>query len=436
MDALELKVIIKEALKEALRELAQEGAVEIKVVVAGVEPAERPNEPTEQPNEPPPLNETDAIKVEPAEPTTPTLIETETPPLNVTEPVKVVTNPTAGATEPAKSVSEPIMGKVEPTEPAPPTLTETEAEPTEPIDLEPLKAFILNAPTDQLNDFILNSDQLFAWLHDTGIYPDILKDRVTLWDLIKGAIEAGALKLQVSVNFFPDPDDDPAGWVITAGKSKDAGFRWGGCRDGIKEGYLTLKRYNGWLTPHDFLNLLLHIKDHDARLHFIYDLAVLETAPELANPQTLNHLRKFRLDYPTPPPNREVPVSSLVDRITGRWGQECGLGDDERTERVLTYLNANLKVTPDEGVDVEPPENPLANILLSAEGGGGDDGEVAQARQLLKSVFLELAKALLPDGWETMPMRDLQRHCAPLLQLVHKDPTLKALAIKARYINP
>jgi hypothetical protein len=428
MDAVELKVIVKGALKEALRELIQEGAIEVKVVVAGVEPNERPNET-------PPLNGTDAIKVEPAEPTTPTLIETETPPLNVTEPANIATKPIEAMTEPTEGASEPIMGKGEPAEPTPSPLIETE--PAEPIDLEPLKAFILNAPTDQLNDFILNSDQLFAWLHDTGIYPDILKDRVTLWGLIKGAIEAGALKLQVSVNFFPDPDDDPAGWVITAGKSKDAGFRWDGCRDGIKEGYLTLKRYNGWLTPHDFLNLLLHIKDHDARLHFIYDLAVLETAPELANPQTLNHLRKFRLDYPTPPPNREIPISSLVDRITGRWGQECGLGNDERTERVLTYLNANLKVTPpDEGVDVEPPENPLASILLSAEGGGGDDSEVAQARQILKAVFMELAKALLPNGWETMPMRDLQRRCAPLFQLVHKDPTLKALAIKARYINP
>ena len=75
-------------------------------------------------------------------------------------------------------------------------------------------------------------------------------------------------------------------------------------------------------------------------------------------------------------------------------------------------------------------------ILLSAEGGGGDDSEVAQARQILKAVFMELAKALLPNGWETMPMRDLQRRCAPLFQLVHKDPTLKALAVKARYINP
>ena len=296
-------------------------------------------------------------------------------------------------------------------------------------------SFWVSIPSRRVGD--LNSDQLFAWLHDTGIYPDILRDRVTLWELIKGAVEAGTLKLQVSVNFFPDPDDDPAGWIVGAGKSKDAGFKWDGCRDGIKEGYLTLKRYNEWLTPHDFLNLLLRIKDYDARLRFIYDLAVLETAPELANPQTLNHLRKFRLDYPTPPPNREIPISSLVDRITGRWGQECGLGDDERTERVLTYLNANLKaMPPDEGVDVEPPENPLASILLSAEGGGDDDGEVAQARQILKAVFMELAKALLPNGWETMPMRDLQRHCAPLFQLVHKDPTLKALAIKARYINP
>jgi hypothetical protein len=441
MNAVELKAIVKGALKEALRELIQEGAIEIKVVVAGVEPNERPNQT-------PPLNETDAIKAEPTEPNPPPLIETEPSPLSVTEPVEVVTEPTTSVTEPAniatkpikamteptESAAEPIMGKVEPAEPTPSPLIETE--PAEPIDLEPLKAFILNAPTDQLNDFILNSDHLFAWLHETGIYPDILKDRVTLWDLIKGAIEAGALKLQVSVNFFPDPDDDPAGWIVGAGKSKDAGFRWDGCRDGIKEGYLTLKRYNEWLTPHDFLNLLLRIKDYDARLRFIYDLAVLETAPELANPQTLNHLRKFRLDYPTPPPNREIPISSLVDRITGRWGQECGLGNDERTERVLTYLNANLKVTPDEGVDVEPPENPLANILLSAEGGGGDDSEVAQARQILKAVFMELAKALLPNGWETMPMRDLQRRCAPLFQLVHKDPTLKALAIKARYINP
>jgi hypothetical protein len=389
MDALELKTIVKDALKEALRELVQEGAIEIKVVV-GLEPTERPNEPA---------------------------------PLNVTEP--------------AESVSETIKGKVEPAEPVPSPLIETEAEPAEPIDLEPLRAFILNAPTDQLNDFILNSDQLFAWLHDAGIYPDILKDRVTLWDLIKGAVELGYLKLQVSVNFFPDPDEDPAGWVVGAGKSKDAGFRWDECRQGIKEGYLTLKRHNEWLTPHDYLNLLLHIKDHDARLRFIYDLAVLDTAPELANSQTLNHLRKFRLDYPTPPPNREIPTSSLVDRITGRWGQECGLGGDERTERVLTYLNTDLKATPpDEGVDVEPSENPLASILLSAKGGGNDDEEVAQARQLLKAVFMELAKAMLPNGWETMPMRDLQRHCAPLLQLVHQDPTLKALAVKARYINP
>jgi hypothetical protein len=403
MNALELKSVVKEALKEALRELVQEGAIEIKVVVAGLEPTERPN---------------------------------ETLPLNVTEPVEAVTEPTASATEPANLVTEPIKGKVEPTEPAPPTLIEMEAEPAEPVDLEPLKTFILNAPTDQLNDFILNSEQLFAWLHDTGIYPDILRDRTTLWELIKGAVEAGRLKLQVGMDFFPDPDEDPVGWVVGAGKSKDAGFKWDECRQGIKESYLTLRRYNDWLTPHDFLNLLLHIKDYNARLHFIYDLAVLKTAPELANPQTLSHLRKFRLDYPTPPPNREIPISSLVDRITGRWGQECGLGDDERTERVLTYLNTNLKVTPDEGGEAEPFENPLASFILSAEGGGGDDEEVAQARQILKAVFLELAKAMLPNGWETMPMRDLQRHCAPLLQLVHQDPTLKALAIKARYISP
>jgi hypothetical protein len=415
MDALELKAFVKEALKEALRELVQEGTIEIKVVVAGLEPAERPNEPS-------PLNVTEPVEV-------------------VTEPVEVVTEPTVteptvSATEPADNATEPIKAVTEPTENV--TL----------IDLEPLRTFIFNAPIDQLNEFILNSDQLFAWLHGCGIYPDILRDRVTLWELIEGAIETGKLKLQVGMDFFPDPDEDPAGWVVRAGKSKDAGFKWDECRDGIKEGYLALKCYNTWLTPHDFLNLLLHIKDHDARLRFIYDLAVLETAPELANSQTLNHLRKFRLDYPTPPPRKEEPISVVVDRITGRWGKECGLGDEERVDRVLTHLNPELKESPPDEPNDEPNEPdepdddddeadpPFLNLIFSPDHTVDSDEEVVRARRALKERLIGLAMTMLPTNWEELSISELRRYCKPLIKLVQEDAQLRELAIKAKWLEP
>jgi hypothetical protein len=443
----ELKTIIKEALKEALMELVREGVLEVKVTEKLAEPTLIETEPTEPTSstlietEPTTLIETETepvetIKDEPAEPTPSTLIETVTKPAeNVTEPIKVETEPadnttlieTETITVPTETVTEP-------------------ADNTTLIDLEPLKTFILNAPIDQVNDFILNSDELFGWLHGAGIYPDILKDRETLWGLIKDAVELGYLKLQVSVNFFPDPDDDPAGWVVGAGKEKDATFHWDECRQGIREGYLTLRRYNDWLTPHDFLNLLLHIKDHSARQRFIFDLAVIETAPELANPATLKHLERFKLDYPTPPPCREEPISVIVDRITGRWGRECGLGDEERVDRVLTHLNANFKESPpdelsnepddDEPNDDEPNDDPPFLNLLFSPDCDDSDNEVTQARKALKQLLLELATAILPEDWAELPLDELRRHCKPLLKLVQEDAKLRELAIKAKWLEP
>jgi hypothetical protein len=240
------------------------------------------------------------------------------------------------------------------------------------------------------------------------------------------------------VNFFPDPDDDPAGWVVGAGKSKDAGFRWDECRQGIKEGYLTLKRYNDWLTPHDYLNLLLHIKDHSARQRFIFDLAVLETAPELANPATLKHLDRFNLGYPTPPPCKEEPFSVVVDRVTGRWGKECGLGDEERVDRVLTHLNADFKESPpDEHGDDEPDDDddpPFLNLIFSPDCDDSDN-EVIQARKALKQLLWDLAMAILPEDWAELPIDELRRHCKPLLKLVQEDERLRELAIKAKWLE-
>jgi hypothetical protein len=443
----ELKALIKEALKEALVELVREGLLEVKVSEKLAEQTLLETEPTSST-----LNETETIKVEPAnpnpttlnenEPTEPTtLIETEPTTLieTETEPIKVE------PTEPAPTtLNENETIKVEPTEPTPSTLIETEAEPadnTTLTDLEPLKTFILNAPTNQLNEFILNSEDLFAWLHGAGVYPDILQDRVTLWSLIKDAVELGYLNLQVSVDFFPDPDDDPEGWIVGIGKNKDAGFKWDECRGGIKEGYLTLKRFNEWLTPHDFLNLLLHIKDHAARQRFIYDLAVIETAPELADPATIKHLNRFKLDYPTPPPCKEEPISVVVDRVTGRWGKECGLGDEERVDRVLTHLNADFKESPPDELSDEPNEDddddddpPILNLIFSPDCNDGDN-EVTQARKALKQLLLDLATAILPKDWAELPLDELRRHCKPLLKLVQEDEKLRELAIKAKWLE-
>lgn len=436
----ELKALVKEALKEALVELVREGLLEVKVTeklaeqptttLIETEPAEPPSS-TLIETEPTTLIETKTIKVEPAEPAPSTLIETVTEPAeNVTEPIK---------TEPADNTT-----LIETETITVPTETVTEpADNTTLIDLEPLKTFILNAPIDQVNEFILNSEDLFAWLHGAGVYPDILQDRETLWDLVENAVKLGYLNLQVSVNFFPDPDDDPAGWVVGAGKGRDAGFGWDECRQGIKEGYLTLRRYNDWLTPHDFLNLLLHIKDHSARQRFIFDLAVLETAPELANPATLKHLDRFKLDYPTPPPCREEPISVVVDRVTGRWGKECGLGDEERVDRVLAHLNANFKESPpdelsDEPDDGEPDDDddpPFLNLLFSPDCDDSDN-EVTQARKALKQLLLDLATAILPENWAELPLDELRRHCKPLLKLVQEDEKLRELAIKAKWLEP
>ena len=445
----ELKAVIKEALKEALWELVSEGLLEVKVseklaeqplieteptsstlnepkATIMVEPAE-PTPSTLIETEPTTLNEPETIKVEPTKSVTPTLIETEAEP--TTEPVPTTLNEAETVTVPTETVTEPIKVGTEP------------ANNTTLIDLEPLKTFILNAPIDQVNDFILNSDELFTWLHGAGVYPDILQDRETLWGLIKDAVEMGCLNLRVSVDFFPDPDEDPAGWVVGAGKSKDAGFEWDECRQGIKEGYLTLKRYNEWLTPHDFLNLLLHIKDHAARQRFIYDLAVLETAPELANPTTLKHLNRFRLDYPTPPPCKEEPISVVIDRVTGRWGKECGLGGDERVDRVLTHLNANFKENPPDELSNEPDEDdgdggdpPFLNLIFSPDCDNGND-EVTQARKALKQVLLDLATAILPKDWTELPIGELRRHCKPLLKLVQEDEKLRELAVKAKWLE-
>jgi hypothetical protein len=434
----ELKALIKEALMEALWELVREGVLEAKV---SEKLAEQPQiEP--EPTEPTTLIETEtAIKDEPAEPTPSTLIEIEAEP--ATEPVHTTLNGTETVTVPTETVTEPAENVTEPTDNVTePIKVETEpADNTTLIDLEPLKTFILNAPTDQVNDFILNSEDLFTWLHSAGVYPDILQDRETLWGLIKDAVEMGCLNLQVSVDFFPDPDDDPEGWIVGAGKSKDAGFEWDGCRQGIKEGYLTLKRYNEWLTPHDFLNLLLHIKDHDARLRFICDLAVLETAPELADPKTIKHLNRFKLDYPTPSPCKEEPISVVVDRVTGRWGKECGLGDEERVNRVLTHLNADFKESPPDELSDEPNEDdsddddpPFLNLIFSPDC-GDDDNEVAQARKALKQVLLDLAMAILPENWAELPIDELRRHCKPLIKLVQEDSQLRELAIKAKWLE-
>jgi hypothetical protein len=408
----ELKALIKEALKEALMELVRDGVLEVKVT-------EKLAEPT-------------LIENEPAEPTSSTLIETEPTTLIETEPTSSTLIETE--TEPVETI------KDEPAEPAPsePETIKDELAEAEPIDLEPLRVFIFNATTDQLNDFILNSDELFGWLHGAGVYPDILNDRETLWDLIKDAVELGYLKLQVSVNFFPDPDDDPAGWVVGAGKGRDAGFGWDECRQGIREGYLTLRRYNDWLTPHDFLNLLLHIKDHSARQRFIFDLAVIETAPELANPATLKHLERFKLDYPTPPPCHEEPISVVVDRITGRWGRECGLGDEERVDRVLTHLNANFKESPPDELSDEPNNDddpPFLNLIFSPDCDDSDN-EVTQARKALKQLLLELATTILPEDWAELPLDELRRHCKPLLKLVQEDEKLRELAVKAKWLEP
>jgi hypothetical protein len=499
----ELKALIKEALMEALMELVSEGVLEVKVSEKLAEQPSVETEPTEPPSstlnetEPTTLIETETIKVEPAEPapttlnvtepttlietkpttlietetikvepaepapttlnvTKPTtLIETEAEPatepvfttLNVTEtitvPIETVTEPAENVTEPTDNVTKPIDNATKPIDNVTePIKVETEpANNTTLIDLEPLKTFILNAPIDQVNDFILNSDELFTWLHGAGVYPDILQDRETLWGLIKDAVELGYLNLQVSMDFFPDPDEDPAGWVVGAGKNKDAGFEWDGCRHGIKEGYLTLKRYNEWLTPHDFLNLLLHIKDHAARQRFIYDLAVLETAPELADPATLKHLNRFKLDYPTPPPCKEEPISVVVDRITGRWGKECGLGDEERVDRVLTHLNANFKENPPDELSDEPDEDgsddddpPFLNLIFSPDCDDSDN-EVTQARKTLKQVLLDLATAILPENWAEMPIDELRRHCKPLLKLIQEDAQLRELAIKAKWLE-
>lgn len=409
----ELKTLVKEALKEALVELVKDGLLEVKV---SEKLAEQP------------LNET-----EPTEPTPSTLIETEP-----TEATTLIETETTIKVEPA----EPAPTTLNETEPT--TLIETEPEPADNatlIDLEPLRAFILNAPTDQLNDFILNSEDLFAWLHGAGVYPDILQDRETLWGLIKDAVELGYLNLQVSVRFFPDPDDDPAGWIVGAGKSKDAGFNWDEYRQGIREGYLTLKHYNEWLTPHDYLNLLLHIKDHAARQRFIYDLAVLETAPELADPTTTKHLNRFGLDYPTPPPCKEEPISVVVDRVTGRWGKECGLGDEERVDRVLTHLNADFKENPPDELSDEPNEDdsddddpPFLNLIFSPDCDDDSDDGVTQARKALKQMLLDLATAILPEDWVELPVDELRRYCKPLLKLVQEDEELRELAIRAKWL--
>ena len=450
----ELKALIKEALKEVLVELVKEGLLEVKVTEKLAEPTLIETEPTPSTlieTEPATLIENqpvEPIKVEPAEPAPTTLIENEPAitTLNETEPTTLIENEPPTLIETIKDeTAEPIETiKDEPVEPIEPIKDElTEAEPTEPVDLEPLRAFIFNATTDQLNDFILNSDELFGWLHGAGIYPDILQDREALWDLIENAVKLGYLKLQVSVSFFPDPDDDPEGWVVGAGKSRDAGFGWDECRQGIREGYLTLKRYNEWLTPHDFLNLLLHIKDHSARQRFIFDLAVLETVPELANSETLKHLDRFKLDYPTPPPCREEPISVVVDRVTGRWGRECGLGDEERVDRVLTHLNANFKESPpdDELNDDEPDEGDsddgdpqFLNLIFSPDCDDSDN-EVTQARKALKQILVDLAMAILPEDWAELPLNELRRHCKPLLKLVQEDEKLRELAIKAKWLE-
>jgi len=418
----ELKALVKEALKEALVELVREGLLEVKVT----------EKLAEQPT-------TTLIETEPAEPPSSTLIETEPTTL-----IETVTEPAENVTEPIKTEPADNTTLIETETITVPTETVTEpADNTTLIDLEPLKTFILNAPIDQVNEFILNSEDLFAWLHGAGVYPDILQDRETLWDLVENAVKLGYLNLQVSVNFFPDPDDDPAGWVVGAGKGRDAGFGWDECRQGIKEGYLTLRRYNDWLTPHDFLNLLLHIKDHSARQRFIFDLAVLETAPELANPATLKHLDRFKLDYPTPPPCREEPISVVVDRVTGRWGKECGLGDEERVDRVLAHLNANFKESPpdelsDEPDDGEPDDDddpPFLNLLFSPDCDDSDN-EVTQARKALKQLLLDLATAILPENWAELPLDELRRHCKPLLKLVQEDEKLRELAIKAKWLEP
>jgi hypothetical protein len=437
----ELKAVIKEALKEALWELVRDGVLEVKAPEKLTEHAPTLSETEPIKDEPPTLND------EPAEPTLPEPA-TEPTTLNVTEtvtvPTETVTVPIETVTEPAENVTipaEPIKVGTEPADNT--TLIETEAKPADQIDLEPLRVFILNASTDQLNDFILGSDDLFAWLHGAGVYPDILQDRETLWGLIEDAVKLGYLNLQVSVDFFPDPDDDPAGWVVRAGKSKDVGFAWDECRQGIREGYQTLKRYNEWLTPHDFLNLLLHIKNYDARQRFIFDLAVFETAPELVNPQTLKHLDRFRLDYPTPPPCKEEPISVVVDRVTGRWGKECGLGDEERVDRVLTHLNADFKESPPDELSDEPDEepddddddHPFLNLIFSPDC-DDDDNEVIQACKALKQVLLELALAILPENWEELPINELRRHCKPLIKLVQEDAHLRELAVKAKWLEP
>jgi hypothetical protein len=110
-------------------------------------------------------------------------------------------------------------------------------------------------------------------------------------------------------------------------------------------------------------------------------------------------------------------------------------------DRVLTHLNADFKDSPPDELSGEPNEDDsddddptFLNLIFSPDCDDSDN-EVAQVRNALKQLLLELATTILPENWAELPIDELRRHCKPLIKLVQEDSQLRELATKAKWLE-
>ena len=319
-----------------------------------------------------------------------------------------------------------------------------EPEPRTLIDFETIKDFIRAMTPEALRMWVGNSPSLIAFLGTLGI--DASKvDKETLVEVIKVGLEEGLLdpadlKVDIAIEELPDIKDDPIGWIIATGKTKDKDFDWDGIKSLIESAYNIIKD-RCQIEPDMFLDILLSL-DTTKRIEFITDLATADVSPMLAS-NAEKILARYGIKVKFCPNLSEETFTDFESKVMKRWGRECGLGSDEVEERIFGYMNETFKVEfpedevlGDDGDDetfADEETIEVANAIIQDDKEEEDDepDTLTEAANKLREELVKLAGTVLKPGWENWSFERLEKEAVKLKQVVMEREDLRELAEQA-----